>query len=108
MEAMAVPILPGKLEAWKSWCAELVGPRKAEFQEMNERYGLTTHAAWHQAGSDGNDLAVVVIDGPGASSFMGELARSDHAFDAWFRSSIEGVHPMDFSGPPPPAPTRVL
>ena len=66
MEAMAVPIKPGKLETWTSWCAELTGPRKAEFDDMNQRHGLTTHASWHQANPDGTDLAVIVIDGPEA------------------------------------------
>jgi hypothetical protein len=108
MDAMAVPIKPGKVEAWESWCAELTGPRKAEFDDLNQRYGLTTHASWHQANPDGSDLAVVVFDGPGASEFMGKMAHSDNEFDAWFRSSIEDVHPMDFSAPPPPAPVRRL
>ena len=59
MEAMAVPIKPGKLETWTAWCAELTGPRKAEFDDMNQRHGLTTHASWHQANPDGTDLAVI-------------------------------------------------
>ena len=108
MEAMAIPIKPGKLEAWTSWCGELTGPRKAEFDDMNQRFGLTTHASWHQANPDGTDLAVVVIDGPGASAFLGKIATSNHEFDTWFRSQIEDVHPMDFSAPPPPAPVRQL
>lgn len=108
MEAMAVPIKPGKLAAWESWCGELTGSRKAEFDDMNQRFGLTTHASWHQADPGGTDLAVVVIDGPGASDFLGKLARSDHEFDTWFRSSIEDIHPMDFSAPPPPMPVRRL
>ena len=108
MEAMAVPIKPGKLETWKLWCGELTGPRKAEFDDMNERLGLTTHAAWHQANPDGSDLSVVVIDGPGAPTLLGKMATSDNEFDMWFRSSIEDIHPMDFSPPPPPMPVRQL
>jgi len=108
MEAMAVPIKPAKVEAWESWCAELSGPRKAEFEDFNQRYGLTTHGSWLQANPDGSNLAVIVIDGPGASAFLGKMATSDHEFDTWFRSSIEDVHPMDFSAPPPPMPIRRL
>jgi hypothetical protein len=108
MEAFAVPIKPGKDEVWKSWTAEVTGPRKAEFDEMNGRYGLTTHAAWLQENPDGSQLAVVVLDGSGASAFLGTLAGSDHEFDTWFRSKIEEIHPMDFSAPPPPAPVRFL
>jgi hypothetical protein len=108
VEAFAVPIKPGKEETWKSWAAELNGARKAEFDEMNERMGLTTHAAWLQQNPDGSQLAVVVLDGPGASEFLGKLATSDHEFDTLFRTSSEDIHPMDFSAPPPPAPVRFL
>jgi hypothetical protein len=103
-----VPIKPGKLETWKAWCGELTGTRKAEFDDMNQRLGLTTHAAWHQANPDGSDVAVVVVDGPGAETFLGKVATSDHEFDKWFRTGIEDVHPMDFSAPPPPMPVRQL
>ena len=48
---------------------------------MNQRLGLTTHASWHQANPDGTDLAVVVIDGPGAETFLGKMATSDNEFD---------------------------
>ena len=48
MEAMAVPLKPGKADAWKAWTDELKG------------------------------------------------------------SGVEDVHPMDFSGPLPPAPERRL
>ena len=75
---------------------------------MNQRMGLTTHAAWLQQNPDGSQLAVVVVDGPGASEFLGKLATSDHAFDTWFRTNVEDIHPMDFSAPPPPAPVRFL
>ena len=108
MEAFAIPLKPGKLDDWKSWTEELKGPRKSEFEDFNTRYGLTTHAAWHQQNPDGSDLVVVVVDGPGAATFLGEVAGSDNEFDAWFRSNVENVHPMDFSAPPPPAPQRFL
>ena len=108
VEAFAAPIKPGKEETWNSWAAEMNGARKAEFDEMNERMGLTTHAAWLQQNPDGSQLAVVVLDGPGAPEFLGKLATSDHEFDTGFRASIEDIHPMDFSAPPPPAPVRFL
>ncbi len=102
MGAMAVPIVPGKLEAWEAWIAELNGPRKAGFDEMNERYGITGHRVWLQQTPDGQQLAIVVLDGPGADELMGKLASSEIGFDAWFRGRIEDVHAMDFSAPPPP------
>ncbi len=108
MQAMAVPIKPGKVVTWKSWVGELTGARKAEFDDLNARMGLTLHAAWLQDNPDGSSLAVVVLDGPGAADFLGKLATSDHATDTWFRAMVEDIHPMDFSAPPPPAPQRLV
>ena len=108
MEAMAVPIKPGKLEAWTSWCAELTVPRKAEFDDMNQRLGLTTHASWHQANPDGSDLSIIVVDGPGASAVLANIATSEHEFDTWFRSQIVDIHSVDLAAPPPPMPIRRL
>jgi hypothetical protein len=108
MGAFAVPIIPDKVEAWKAWVAEATGPRKAEFEDMNARYGLTDHRAWLQPTPDGHNMAVVLVDGPGADEFMPTLATSDNEFDAWFRAGISEVHGIDFSGPLPPATQRFL
>jgi hypothetical protein len=108
MEAFAVPINPGKEDAWKAWIDEMTGPRKADLDAFNQRMGLTTHAAWLQQNPDGSKLVLIVLDGPGASEFLGKLATSEHEVDTWFRSKVEEIHPMDFSGPPPPAPQRFL
>jgi hypothetical protein len=108
MGAFAAPILPGKMDAWEAWMAELTGPRRAAFDDMNERMALTGHRAWLQATPDGHHMVVVVIDGPGGDAFMGKLAASDNEFDAWFRGKVTEVHGIDFSGPLPPAPEQRL
>lgn len=102
MGAITVPILPGKLEAWEAWIAELNGPRKAKFDDLNARYGLTGHRAWLQQTPDGGHVVIAVHDGPGADEFMPKLASSENEFDAWFRRGIEEAHGIDFSAPPPP------
>ena len=102
MEAFAVPIKPGKVETWKSWVGELTGSRQADFDDLNARMGLTLHAAWLQENPDGSSLVVVVQDGPGAPEFLAKLAASENEVDAWFRSMVADIHPLDFSGPLPP------
>jgi hypothetical protein len=98
MIAMAVPLIANKVEAWKAWIRECMGPRKEEFEEFNERMGLTTHRAWLEQGPRG-PLAVVVLDGPGAKDFMQKLAKSKESFDRWFGDHISEFHGIDFSKP---------
>ena len=105
---MAVPLASEKLRAWESWVEELKGPRKAGFDDMNARLGLTEHRAYLQPTPDGNFLAVVFQDGPGADDFTANVVSSDHEFDRWFAGSIADLHGMDPSGPVPPMPTRKL
>ena len=94
MEAFAVPIKPGKEEAWKSWAAEISGARKAEFDDMNERMGLTTHAAWLQQNADGSQLAVVVS----RRARRARVPRQARRVESWIRLRVPGEcrgHPSD-------------
>jgi hypothetical protein len=108
MPGMAIPLAADKLDAWEAWVAELNGPRKAAFDDMNVRHGLTEHRAYLQPTPDGGFLVLVITDGPGAESFLANAASSDEEFDRWFMGSVAEVHGMDTSGPMPPMATRKL
>ena len=49
MGVVLVPILEGKVDVWKQWCAGLNGAQKAEMSSFNSRYGLTKHVWADQA-----------------------------------------------------------
>ena len=108
MGLVIVPIKEEKVQAWKSWSKKLTGERKNEFEDMNKRYGLTRHNAW-LAETPAGSMAVVLHEGPGADTFMPNVAKSDHEFDVWMKESIEGFHDMDLSAPPPgPMPVKMI
>ncbi len=108
MPAMAAPLASGKHDAWEAWTKELTGPRQAEFDDMNQRHGLTEHRAYLQPLPDGNYLVLVVVEGAGADGFLGSIAQSDHDFDRWFLGSIVDLHEFDLSGPLPPMAGRMI
>ena len=108
MAGMAAPLPAENLDAWEAWVGELTGPRKAEFDDMNERHGLTEHRAYLQPTPDGNYLVLVTQEGPGGDSFMADMAASDVAFDQWFMQSVAKIHGFDLTGPMPPMATRRL
>jgi hypothetical protein len=109
MPAMAVPLAADKLEAWEAWLGDLTGARKADFDDLNARHGLTEHRAYLQAMPDGDFLVVVVHEGPGANDFMARVMESDHEFDRWFVAAVAEVHGIDPSdGPLPPVAERRL
>ncbi len=100
MAAFVIPLVPNKVGAWRTWIHELHGPRKEEFEDFNERMQLTAHRVWLSEGAQG-PLAIVIHEGPGASTFMESLAASQHPFDRWFRERISEYHGIDFSQPRP-------
>ena len=108
MPAFAVPLAAEKLVAWKNWVESLKGPRKAAFDDMNARLGLTEHAAYLQPAPDGSFLVIVIQDGPGGDSFGERLLSSDHEFDRWFAENVADLHGIDPAAPPPPGSTRYL
>ena len=108
MSPFAVPLAAEKLGAWESWVEELKGSRKAAFDDMNARLGLTEHEAYLQPTPDGNFLVIVIQEGPSSDSFAENLLSSDHEFDRWFAETVADLHGIDPAGPLPPAPTRYL
>jgi len=108
MPGMVVPLAADKVGAWETWIGELGGPRKAEFEDMNARHGLTEHRAYLQPTPDGSYVVLVVVDGSGADDFLPSMMGSDHEFDKWFVGSIADLHGMDGSAPIPPMAQRRL
>ena len=103
MPAMAVPLAAERLDLWEDWVAELTGPRKAAFDDMNARHGLTDHRAYLQPMPDGSYLVLVIHEGPGGADFLANLAQSDHEFDQWFMGAVVTAHDLELGSPPPSA-----
>ena len=108
MPAMAVPLSAARLGDWEAWAVELTGPRRAEFDDMNERHGLTEHRAYLQPTPDGNYLTLVILEGSGSEGFLPAVMSSDNEFDQWFAGSVATLHEMDASTPPPPLAARKI
>ncbi len=98
MNAIAVPVLEAKVDAWKAWVQECMGPQREEFDDFNVRMGLTLHRAWLMQSRQGPQM-IVVFDGPGADSFLQKMSTSQEPFDRWFRERISEYHGIDFSRP---------
>lgn len=107
MGVVVVPIPNDKVESWKEWAKSLGSEKSSEFNEFNERYGLTRHNAW-LAETPGGTMVVAMHEGPGAEEFLAKVAGSDHSFDLSFKEKLKEFHGMDFDGPPPPMPVQMI
>jgi hypothetical protein len=106
--AMALPILPEKLETWRNGMREIAGPRRAEFDAARRRMGVTSEKIWLQEGPSGPiELVVLEVEDP-ARAFA-EMATSQDPFDVWFREFVVDAYGIDLSQPMPgPLPEQVL
>lgn len=107
MGLVVVPIKEDKLDDWKSWNGELSGEKKGDFDDLNNRYGLTRHDVWY-AEVSGGPVAVVLHEGPGSDTFMQKIAQSENSFVIWMKENIEDFHDMKLGAPPPgPMPVKM-
>ena len=107
MGLVVVPVVKGKEEEWKKWARNLRGEMKKDFDDLNKRFGLTRHDVWAVETPYGL-MAAVLHEGPGADTFMQDIAASDNPFDIKTRKSIENYHGIKLGGPPPgPMPEKL-
>jgi hypothetical protein len=107
VNAMALPILPGKLEAWRQYNSQINGPRRSEFEDMLRRHGVTRWLVWRQQTPQG-DLLVTFQETKGQESALGSIRASDHPFDVWFKEQLKGFTGLDLSQPPPGPPPELV
>lgn len=107
MSAIAVPLQSEQVSGWKAWAKELTGARRKEWDEFNERMGLTVHRAWLMVTPKGPTV-IAIHEGPGAEGFLKKLSSSKHPFDVWFRDNISKYHGIDFSAGPPAEPPQLV
>ncbi len=95
------PVLPGKIDSWKSYIAEMNGPRNKERNESRKKVGLKVERVWLQRTPMG-DFAVVYWEAKDMAKVFEILMKSDTPFDKWFRDKIlVEIHGMDLSKIPP-------
>jgi hypothetical protein len=108
MGLVVAPVLKGMEEEWKNWLHQMKNEKKKDWDELNKRYSLTRHDVWAVETPNGL-MAVVLHEGPGAESFMHDVAVSDHPIDILMKENIEKCHGMDMNAPPPgPMPEKLI
>jgi len=100
--AVAFPILPGKTAEWRTWMAELNGPRRAEFEASRHRAGVRERTFLQTTPM--GDLVIVTLEGDDPGNAFGRMMDAKDAFTTWFLERATEIHGIDPSavttGPP--------
>jgi hypothetical protein len=93
-----MPILPGKTEIGRAFTEEILGSRKAEYDDFQRRQGVEVERYFLQESPDGD---VVIVTGEGTFTDPQTFVDLDRDFDRWFVDKVEeitGVQFMDLEG----------
>ena len=105
--AFALPLTPGKTEAWLRWGDELLGERRAEYEASRRRLGVTVERCFLQHTPQG-DLNVVVLEAEDLAVAFHRVATSQEPFDVWFSEKAKEYFSGLDLGQPLPGPLAEL
>jgi hypothetical protein len=94
--AIAVPIAPGKTEAWQQALHDLTGPRYAEYESSRRRFGLTSQTTFLQRTPMG-DFALIHMTGPDVHASFHAMSTSQDSWDVKWREMTMDLHGVDFA-----------
>ena len=90
----AIPLLPGKAEAWRRWIQDLQGSRHAEYVAALSRQGISAVRFWiSEAG--GGEVIIVSFEAQDPDAIGTTWATSQHPFDVWYRQKLQEFHGLD-------------
>jgi hypothetical protein len=102
--ALAIPIAPGKTDAWRRFVGELNGARNAEYRENRARLGVHERSFLQQ--TPHGDMAIITVEGADPLGAMAAFGEGTDAFTEWFIEQAKDLHGgLDLRaalpGPPP-------
>jgi len=92
----ALPIAPEKVAAVRAFVAELLGPRRAEFEASWREKGITRERSWLQEAPAGA-LVLVFMEADDLGRAFREIATSECPFDRWYRQQVREIYGVDLT-----------
>ncbi|HEY1816018.1 MAG TPA: hypothetical protein VGG74_26905 [Kofleriaceae bacterium] len=94
--AVAMPIAPGKTDAWQAALHEFMGARYDEYEASRRRYGLTSQTTVLQRTPMG-DFALVHMTGADVRASFHAMSTSQDPWDVKWRELTSSLHGVDFA-----------
>ncbi len=93
---LVTPVLPEKSEAWRRFCQEIEGRRRAAYERSRRNLGIARETAWLVPTSHGT-MAIIALAASDLAETWRQIGRSQRPFDRWFRRNILELHGLDLS-----------
>jgi hypothetical protein len=95
---IALRIPPGKTEAVRRLTEEVLGARKADYDDLMRRGGYTEEAYWLQPDPDQGDL-LIALSSRNHAKFDQIMANPQTAFDRWYRDQLQAIFGPEITAP---------
>jgi hypothetical protein len=98
--AFALPLLPGQEATGREFAAEVLGPRRQEWEASERRLGITKEnwyvQPWPQSG-----VVIVYFEAADPARALEQFGQSQAPFDIWFKQQVQNLCGVDMNQPPP-------
>jgi hypothetical protein len=88
--AFSFPLRAGKTEEWRAWIAEILGPRRGEYEAFSLQLGLSTQRAYLQHTPHG-DQAIIYLEGEDLQRTFQLLRTAQNPFTVWVRQRTKDL-----------------
>ena len=88
---LTLPIVAGKVEAWRRFCQELAGSRLQAYIGSRRRIGIM-HERVELVETPFGSTAVNTIEAGDLSKVFAQIATSELPFDSWYRERLYELH----------------
>src|SRR5829696_1148955 len=85
---LTLPIAAGKVEAWRRFCQELSGSRRASYEASRQRLGITRERLALVESVFGAS-AVTTLEANNLALALAEMMASQRPFESWYRERLQ-------------------
>ena len=93
---LTLPILSGKVEAWRRFCQELSGSRLQMYITSRRRLGITFERLALVETAFGS-MAVTTLEAIDVDRALGQIITSVLSFDRWYRERLQELHGINLA-----------
>jgi hypothetical protein len=94
---LTLPILAGKVEAWRRFCQEMSGSRRRRYEASRRRLGIT-HERLALIETPFGSAAVTTLEAGDMGQVLGQLISSTLPFDIWYRDQMQDLYGFHLAG----------
>lgn len=93
---LTLPIVPGKVEAWRRFCQDLAGSRLKLYEASRRRLGITCERLALVETAFGS-AAVITLEALDVGQALGQIITSNLPFDRWYREKMQELHGVNLA-----------